>query len=194
MEEIRRALLVVDIQNDFCEGGSLAVDGGAQLARRITDYMRRNSSKYELIVASKDSHIQPRGHFANRPDFVTNWPIHCVEGTLGSEFHPAFDSSYVDHVVLKGRYEAAYSSFDGSTDSGESLLDLLERREIDAIDLCGIATDYCVLQSGINSLEYGFPTTVFIDLVAGVSKDTSLEALEDLQSRGANLKHAFELR
>lgn len=194
MEEVRRALLVVDVQNDFCEGGSLAVDGGTQLAHRITEYVRRNSVRYELIVASKDSHVQPRGHFADRPDFVTSWPVHCVEGTPGSEFHPALDSSYVDQVVLKGRYEAAYSTFEGSTESGESLVRLLERREIDAIDLCGIATDYCVLQSGINSLEYGFPTTVLIDLVAGVSKETSLEALEDLQSRGANLKHAFELR
>lgn len=192
MERIHRALMVVDVQNDFCEGGSLAVEGGVEVARRITQHMQRNSGIYDLIVASKDHHIRPQGHFARHPDYVTTWPVHCVAGTPGSGFHPALDHSFFDQVVIKGEYDAAYSMFEGKTESGEALIQLLEKREIEVIEICGIATDYCVLQSGISSLDYGFPTTVFIDLVTGVSPERSVDALEELQSRGANLDYALE--
>ncbi len=192
MERINRALLVVDVQNDFCEGGSLAVEGGVAVAQRITQHMRHSSAFYDLIVASKDYHIRPQGHFSRHPDFVTSWPVHCVAGTLGSHFHPALDHSFFDEVVFKGEYDAAYSMFEGKTESGEALIQLLERKEIEVVEICGIATDYCVLQSGISSLEYGFPTTIFIDLVAGVSPEGSADALEELQSRGVNLDYALE--
>lgn len=192
MERINRALMVIDVQNDFCEGGSLAVEGGVAVAQRITQHMRRNAHIYDLIVASKDHHIRPQGHFSKHPDFVTTWPVHCVAGTPGSEFHPTLDQSFIDMVVFKGEYDAAYSMFEGKTESGEALIQLLERREIEVIEICGIATDYCVLQSGISSLDYGFPTTVFLDLVAGVSPEGSADALEELQSRGANLDYALE--
>ena len=101
------------------------------------------------------------------------------------------DRSFFDLVVFKGEYDAAYSIFEGKTESGEALIQLLERREIEVIEICGIATDFCVLQSGISSLDYGFPTTVLLDLVAGVSPDGSADALEELQSRGANLDYAL---
>ncbi len=194
MDNPRRALLVVDVQNDFCEGGSLAVSGGSALAQRITQYMHQSSQGYELILASKDNHVRPHGHFANQPDFLNTWPPHCLAGTRGSEFHPALDFSYFDHIILKGEYQAAYSSFEGSDDAGKSLVDILEKREIDAIDLCGIATDFCVLQSAMNALNLGYPTTVFLDLVAGVSRQASMDALEEMQSRGANIKYAFEIQ
>ncbi len=192
MEQIHRALLVIDVQKDFCEGGSLAVNGGTKLAHRITQHLQRSSGLYDLIVATKDHHIRPQGHFARHPDYITTWPVHCVAGTPGTEFHPALDHSWVDQVVFKGEYDAAYSAFEGKTQSGVTLIQLLEKREIEVVEICGIATDHCVLQSGINSLDYGFPTTVFIDLVAGVSQEASVEALEELQSRGANLDYAVE--
>lgn len=190
MNSIRRALLVVDVQNDFCEGGSLEVKGGEEVAHRISEYLRSRSGNYEFIVASKDHHIRPAGHFSRHPDFISTWPTHCLAGAPGSEFHPALDTNYIHQVVLKGEYQGAYSAFEGATQTNESLLEVLERKEIDALDICGIATDYCVLQSAVNSLDYGYPTTILIDLVAGVSEEGSLEALEELQGRGANLDYS----
>lgn len=190
MNDIRRALLIVDVQNDFCEGGTLEVKRGEEVAHRITEYLRRLSDKYDLIVASKENHRQPADHFSAHPDLISTWPPHCVAGTVGSEFHPALDTSFIDQIVLKGEYRGAYSAFEGSTQTHESLLELLERKEIEALDICGIATDYCVLQSAVDSLDYGFPTRILLDLVTGVSEERSLDALEDLQNRGADLDYS----
>ncbi|NNN19745.1 MAG: isochorismatase family protein [Acidimicrobiaceae bacterium] len=190
---MRRALLIVDLQNDFCEGGSLPVNGGAEIARKVNQHIQQSARLYDLIVASKDNHVRPVGHFSRHPDFSSTWPVHCISGTAGSEFHPSLDSSLIDQVVYKGDYQAAYSAFEGATELGESLVNLLERREIEALAICGIATDYCVLHSAISSLEFGFPTTVFINLTAGVSVEGSMEALEELQSRGANLDYAVDI-
>ncbi len=190
MNDIRRALLIVDVQNDFCEGGSLEVKHGEEVAHRITEYLRRLSNKYDLVVASKDNHRRPADHFSAHPDFRSTWPPHCVAGTAGSEFHPALDISFIDQIVLKGEYRGAYSAFDGRTQTNESLLELLESKEIEAVDICGIATDYCVSQSAVDSLDYGFPTRILLDLVTGVSEERSLDALEDLQNRGADLDYS----
>ena len=192
VEEVRRALIIVDVQNDFCEGGSLAVNGGTEIAMRISRFLVQSSGLYQAVIASKDHHIHPLGHFANRPDFETTWPPHCIAGTYGSEFHPALKSSLIDFIVLKGEYEAAYSAFQGRIESGESLSQVLDQHDIDAIDLCGIATEFCVFQSGMDSLDLGYPTRVFLDLVAGVSHDGSIDALEELQGRGVNLDYAMD--
>lgn len=191
MELVQRALLVVDVQNDFCEGGSLAVVGASEIARRISQFMASRSRSYSLIVASKDNHISPKGHFAHDPDFRNTWPTHCVAGSRGSDFHPWLDTSFLDQIVHKGEYQPAYSAFEGVTESGDTLAQLLDNREIEAVDICGIATDYCVAESALNALDNGFPTTIFLDLVAGVSESTSIDALEELQARGANLDYAF---
>lgn len=191
MEQLVRALLIVDVQNDFCDGGVLAVPGGAEVAARITQFIREQMGTYELILASQDCHIDPRGHFSSNPDYFSSWPKHAIKGSYGAKFHAALDENLVDHVIIKGEYQGAFSAFEGTTSSGESLLDLLERREIEVVDICGVATDFCVMQSALDSLNNGFPTTVFLDLISGISEQGSIEALEVLQSRGANLDYGL---
>ena len=183
-----RALIIVDVQNDFCEGGSLAVAGGAATARAITDYLAGGEhGKYDHIVASQDYHIDPGSHFSGEPDFVTTWPPHCVVGTAGAQFHPDFDASRAEEVFRKGRHAAAYSAFEGLTESGESLLAWLSARGITNLDVVGIATDYCVRATAADATAAGFVTTVPLGLTVGVDPTTTAEALESLRAGGVAL-------
>jgi nicotinamidase/pyrazinamidase len=186
-----RALIIVDVQNDFCEGGSLAVAGGAAIARAITEYLgTRSAAGYDHIVASQDYHIDPGSHFSGEPDFVTTWPRHCVVGTAGAEFHPDFDASRVEEVFRKGQYAAAYSAFEGLGGSGETLLAWLSSRGIKDLDVVGIATDYCVRASAADAAAAGFATTVPLGLTAGVDPTTTAEALNSLRAAGVTLSGA----
>ncbi|MDP9167350.1 MAG: isochorismatase family protein, partial [Actinomycetota bacterium] len=141
-----RALIVVDVQRDFCEGGSLAVEGGAAVARGLTDLLADPDRRadYDHVVATMDYHVDPGSHFSDQPDFRDSWPPHCVVGTDGVDFHPAFDPSAVEAVFTKGEYSAAYSGFEGSDDTGATLADWLRQRDVDTVDVVGVATDYCV--------------------------------------------------
>ena len=183
-----RALIIVDVQNDFCEGGSLAVAGGAATARAITDYLASDKrGRYDHIVASQDYHIDPGSHFSGEPDFVTTWPPHCVVGTAGAQFHPDFDASRAEEVFRKGRHAAAYSAFEGLTESGESLLAWLSVRGITNLDVVGIATDYCVRATAADATAAGFVTTVPLGLTVGVDPTTTAEALASLRAGGVAL-------
>lgn len=187
-----RALLVVDVQNDFTEGGALGVEGGAAVAGRITDYLRDDPERYELVVASRDwhhGHGDNEGHFAldGEPDFENSWPPHCVQGTPGAEYHPAFDSSLVDVHVRKGQGTAAYSAFEGVTDEGGSLREVLDANDVTDLDVAGIATDYCVRASALDALAAGRTVRVLTDLVAGVAAESSAAALAELAAAGAEL-------
>lgn len=183
-----RALLIVDVQNDFCEGGSLAVAGGAAVARAITEFLASPAAaRYDHIVASQDYHIDPGSHFSGEPDFVTTWPPHCVVGTAGAQFHPDFDASRVEEVFHKGQHASAYSAFEGLSESGESLLTWLSRRGVKNLDVIGIATDYCVRATAEDAAAAGFVTTVPLDLTAGVDPTTTAEALESLRAAGVRL-------
>lgn len=175
------ALLIVDVQRDFCEGGSLAVDGGAAVAAGITAYLRTHASAYELVVATRDHHIDPGGHFAAEPDFSRSWPAHCVVGTAGVEFQPELDLSYVNAVFDKGEYAAAYSGFEASLD-GVALQPWLAERDVDRVEIAGIATDYCVRATALDAARFGFSTRVLIDLTAGVAKDSSAAAIEEFRA------------
>jgi nicotinamidase/pyrazinamidase len=181
-----RALIVVDVQKDFCEGGSLAVEGGAAVAGALTDLLADpvRRAQYDHVVATKDFHVDPGAHFSDEPDFQESWPRHCVVGTDGVEFHPAFDPTTVEAVFTKGEYSAAYSGFEGSDDAGTSLADWLRGRGIDAVDVVGIATDYCVKATAADAVAAGFTTRVLVDLTAGVSPTTTAEAVESLRAAG----------
>ncbi len=184
-----RALLIVDVQNDFCEGGSLEVVGGQSVARKISDYLATPRG-YDHIVATKDFHIDPGGHFSGDPDFAASWPPHCVAGTAGADFHPEFDDSGVEAVFTKGRYSAAYSGFEGTDDHGTALADWLRQRGVDEVDIVGIATDYCVLATARDAAEAGFRTRVLLDLTAGVAKESSAKAVEDMRAAGVEVTGA----
>ncbi len=165
-----RALVVVDVQNDFCEGGSLAVAGGAQAARDITAYLAGDHG-YDLVVATRDAHIDPGDHFAETPDFVDTWPAHCVVGTRGQRFHDDLGFRDFEAIFDKGAYSAAYSGFEGVTESGETLVEHLRARGVSDVDVCGIATDHCVRATALDAAEAGFVTTVLVDLTAAVTPD-----------------------
>ncbi|MFI9394774.1 isochorismatase family protein [Streptomyces bauhiniae] len=189
---MRRALIVVDVQNDFCEGGSLAVAGGADVAAAITELIGQAAgSGYRHVVATRDHHIAPGGHFADNPDYVHSWPAHCVAGTEGVGFHPNFApavaSGAVDAVFDKGAYSAAYSGFEGTDENGQSLADWLRARGVEEVDVVGIATDHCVRATALDAASEGFRTHVLLDLTAGVAQQTTDKALESLREAGVQL-------
>lgn len=188
-----RALIVVDVQNDFCEGGSLAVSGGSAVAARVADLMKRWKSAdrqtphYTHVVATKDHHVDPGAHWSSEPDFVDSWPVHCEVGTAGEEFHPDMDAAAFDAIFLKGRHEAAYSGFEGADDSGVSLAEWLRTHHVAAVDVCGLATDHCVRATALDAVRHGFATRVLLDLSAGVAPATTRAALNQLDDAGVIL-------
>jgi nicotinamidase/pyrazinamidase len=188
-----RSLIVVDVQNDFCEGGALGVSGGADVARRVTLYLARHGAGYRSVVASRDWHVDPRGHFASYPDFVQTWPVHCVAGSDGAAFHPDLDLSRVHAVVSKGAYESAYSAFEGSDDAGRPLRHVLLEPGVTGVDVVGIATDYCVRATALDAVRAGFQTRVLVDLCVGVAPDTTAAALAELAGAGVELRAALDV-
>jgi nicotinamidase/pyrazinamidase len=184
-----RALVVVDVQNDFCEGGSLAVAGGAAVAAAVTEHVRTAGGDYAHVVATRDHHIDPGAHFAEQPDFLDTWPAHCVVGTGGVELHPALDRGPIDAVFDKGEYAAAYSGFEARSD-GTLLADWLRERGVDAVDVVGIATDHCVRATALDAVANGFATRVLLHLTAGVAEGTTEAALEQLGTAGVRLEGA----
>src|SRR5579875_424899 len=181
-----RALIIVDVQNDFCEGGSLAVPGGAAVARAIGEHLA-GGHRYAHVVATKDFHVDPDGHFSDHPDYVDSWPPHCVAGTPGADFHPDLDTSAVEAVFTKGAYAAAYSGFEGTDEAGTPLADWLRAHDVDAVDVAGIATDYCVRATALDAARAGFATRVLLGLVAGVGTESTAKALAELRAAGVEL-------
>jgi nicotinamidase/pyrazinamidase len=181
---VARALLVVDVQKDFCEGGSLAVAGGTQVARAIS--ARLADRDYDHAIATRDHHVDPGTHFAASPDYVDSWPAHCVVGTAGVELHPDLDRSCLEAVFDKGEYQAAYSGFEG-VHRGASLLSWLRARDVDTVEIIGIATDHCVRASALDARAAGLDTTVRLDLTAGVARHTVERAIAQMRAVGAQL-------
>lgn len=181
-----RGLIVVDVQNDFCEGGSLAVTGGAAVAASISTLLA-GAEDYTTIVATRDYHVDPGRHFSEHPDFVTSWPAHCVVGTAGAEFHPALDTQRIEQVFSKGEHAAAYSGFEGHDPDGTPLADWLRDHGVDAVDVVGIATDHCVRATALDAAAAGFATTVLLDYTAGVAPATVTEALRQMDRTGVTL-------
>ncbi|MEO3978205.1 isochorismatase family protein [Streptomyces sp. CAU 1734] len=189
---MHRALIVVDVQNDFCEGGSLAVSGGAEVAAAITDLIGQAApAGYRHVVATRDHHIDPGDHFSDTPDYVDSWPRHCVAGTEGVGFHPNFApavaSGAVDAVFDKGAYAAAYSGFEGSNENGETLAGWLRAHEVTEVDVVGIATDHCVRATALDAAREGFTTRVLLELTAAVSKERTERVLVELREAGVTL-------
>jgi len=175
-----RALLIVDVQNDFCEGGSLEVVGGQAVARAINDYLA-TPRDYAHIVATKDFHIDPGDHFSSHPDFAHSWPPHCVVGTAGADFHPDLDTSPIEAVFTKGRHSAAYSGFEGT-----DLASILRSRGVTEVTVVGLATDYCVKNTALDALRAGFQVTVDSTAVRGVEVQDgdSERALAEVRAAG----------
>ncbi len=188
-----RALVVVDVQNDFCEGGSLPVEGGARVASDIGELLHHWSRQddqapsYDVVVATKDHHLEPGPHWAREPDFVDTWPVHCKVGTDGEAFHPNLDPQPFDAIFLKGEHAAAYSGFEGRAADGRGLAEWLAAHHVDSVDICGLATDHCVRATALDAVAAGFATRVLLDLCAGVAPETTGTAIEEMRSAGVTL-------
>jgi nicotinamidase/pyrazinamidase len=187
---MKRALIVVDVQNDFCEGGSLPVSGGAQVAHDIGEVLHhwtvqdQKAPDYQHVVATKDHHIDPGAHWSKDPDFVDSWPVHCKVGTDGEAFHPNLDPQPFDAIFLKGEHAAAYSGFEAKTTEGTALADWLKAHAVTHVEICGLATDHCVRATALDAVQAGFDTRLLTHLCAGVSPDTTKAALEEMTDAG----------
>jgi nicotinamidase/pyrazinamidase len=182
-----RALVIVDVQNDFCEGGSLPVVGGADVAIGINAYVEAQADAYAHVVATRDHHVDPGAHFSDEPDYVDSWPRHCVVGTEGADFHTQLETEPIEAVFDKGAFAAAYSGFEGTTQDGVGLAAWLREHGVEAVDVVGIATDHCVRATALDAVREGFRTRVLLDLTAGVAIDTTERALAELGAAGIEL-------
>jgi nicotinamidase/pyrazinamidase len=185
-----RALVIVDVQNDFCEGGSLAVQGGAATAAAISRHVAAEAEAYAHVVASRDYHLDPGDHFSDEPDFSASWPAHCVADTAGAQFHQDFDTSQVQAVFSKGANSAAYSVFEGIDEAGTPLVVWLRERGVAELDVVGIATDHCVRATALDAARHGFTTRVLLSLTAGVHPATTAAALDEMRAAGVELAGA----
>ena len=187
-----RALFIIDVQNDFTEDGALAVEGGSAVAARVSALLVEHPDAYDVIFASRDWHDPDSdngGHFAREaaPDYEESWPVHCVAGTFGAEYHPSLVLPDTTIHIRKGQGTAGYSIFDGVSEGGEKTGELLIANGVTDIDIVGLATDYCVRASGLDARGHGQHVRVLTDLVAGVAPDTSDAALGKLAYAGALL-------
>ncbi|TNB71515.1 isochorismatase family protein [Arthrobacter sp. BB-1] len=208
-----RALIIVDVQNDFCEGGSLAVSGGADVAGAISDYVDAHHGEFDHIVATQDWHIDPGAHFSDTPDFKDSWPPHCVAGTRGAELHPDLDTEYIQAYFQKGQFAAAYSGFEGllapedAVPTGErqpgalpggdaekfapdedaiGLDDWLQSHDVEDVVVVGIATDYCVMATALDAVQAGYSVTVLRSLTAGIAEDLE-DAVAEMELGGVDV-------
>lgn len=185
-----RALLIVDVQNDFTEGGALATVGGAQVAKDITSHLREHGGDYSVVLASRDWHDPDNdngGHFADAPDFVDSWPRHCVAGTPGADFDPGLDTSFIDVEVRKGQGAPHYSAFQGVTQAGQYLIEVLASRDVEDLDIVGIATDHCVRASALDALAAGIQVRVLDALTSAVGEESRVAALAEVRAAGGEV-------
>jgi nicotinamidase/pyrazinamidase len=180
----KRALLVVDVQPTFCEGGELAVEGGNAVAAAIAAYARAHRDRYAVVVTTQDWHIDPGNHFSPAPDFVDSWPPHGLAGSANAALHPALGDLNPDHSVKKGQYAAAYSGFEGVDDADTALASLLANAGVTAVDVVGIAESHCVAATALDAVELGLPTRVFTNLTVPVTAELGAVARETMARAG----------
>ncbi|WP_331758463.1 isochorismatase family protein [Streptomyces anulatus] len=190
-----RGLIVVDVQNDFCEGGSVPVAGGARIATRVAGLVEQTAgTDYRYVVATRDHHIDPGRHFSENPDYKDSFPVHCVAGGEGGEFHPHFAPTAaggkVDAVFFKGAHSASKSGFEGADGQGTPLADWLRARGVEDVDVVGIATDHCVRATALDAVKAGFRARVLLDYSVGVAPETTASTLEDFRRAGVAVSGA----
>lgn len=178
-----RALIMVDVQPTFCEGGALAVEGGNAVARRIAEFVETSRGNYGVVISTQDWHIEPGDHFSDEPDYVDTWPPHGVAGTEEAELHPAV-AALPDESVKKGQYAAAYSGFEGTTEDGRMLQDILKDYEITSVDVVGLAESHCVKDTALDARSFVEEVRVFSDLTAPVSEELGEKARTIMDGAG----------
>ena len=186
-DRVRRALIVVDVQPTFCEGGALAVTGGNAVAERIAAYASTHRDDYALVVTTQDWHIDPGDHFSPDPDFIDTWPVHGVAGTDEAQLHPALDGLAIDASVKKGQYSAAYSGFEGVDDDGRALVDILSAAGVEVVDVVGLAESHCVKDTALDATAQGYRVRVLTDLTEPVSPELGRAARAEMRAAGIEL-------
>lgn len=184
---LRRALILVDVQPTFCEGGALPSPGANAVSERVGAYAAAHRSEYDLVVTTQDWHIDPGAHFSETPDFVDTWPPHGVAGTAEAELHPALAGLAVDASVKKGMYAAAYSGFEGVDESGRTLAQILEAAHVRAVDVVGLVESHCVKETALDARRLGLATRVLTDLTVPVSPELGAQARERMAAAGVEL-------
>ncbi|MDR3202706.1 MAG: isochorismatase family protein [Bifidobacteriaceae bacterium] len=187
-DQNKRALIVVDVQPTFCEGGELAVDGGNAVADAIAAFARAHRDRYALVVTTQDWHIDPGGHFSAEPDFEDSWPPHGVAGTPNAELHPALADLAADAAVKKGQRSAAYSGFEGVDDAGTPLASILASRGVGSVDVVGLAESHCVAATALDAVARGLAARVLTDLTAPVTPELGAAARERMAAAGVVLE------
>ncbi len=191
---MRNALLIVDLQNDFIEGGSLPVPGAKQVVAHVARHVRHFRSEYTFVVATRDYHEDPGAHFADQPDYVNTWPKHCVIGTPGAAFCTPIANlvreKLIQAVVDKGRHGAAYSGFEATDPRGHLLVDVLKEARIDHIDICGLATEYCVRATALDARKRDFQVRVLVNLCGALTPESGQRAMEEMKAAGCQLMAA----
>ena len=191
---MRNALLVIDIQNDFVEGGSLPVQGGRDVAAMVSRHIRHFKSEYQFVCATRDYHEDPGDHFSDHPDFHNSWPPHCVVGTPGAAFCPPIQNlvreKLISTVLTKGQHAAAYSGFEALDPRGHPMYDVLKEARVDHMDICGIATDYCVRATALDARKHDFQVRILVNLCAAVSPETGQQALDEMKAAGCQVQAA----
>ncbi|MFE6971104.1 isochorismatase family protein [Isoptericola sp. NPDC057653] len=182
-----RALIVVDVQPTFCEGGELAVDGGNQVAADVAAYVAAHRDRYEIVVTTQDWHVDPGDHFSDRPDFVDSWPPHGIAGTPNAELHPALAGLHPDVSVKKGQYAHGYSGFEGTDDAGRTLEQALSDARVEAVDVVGLVESHCVRRTALDAVGLGLATRVLTDLTIPVSPEQGEQARAELAAAGVEL-------
>ena len=183
----RRALVIVDVQPTFCEGGALPVAGGDAVARRIAGFAAEHRARYDLVITTQDWHVDPGDHFSDTPDFVDTWPPHGVAGTAEAELHPALADLHPEVSVRKGMYQAAYSGFEGADRNGRPLATVLAWTGIEAVDVVGIAESHCVKETALDARRLGLRTRVLTDLTVPVDEAQGAAARTLLAEHGVTL-------
>lgn len=183
----RRAIIVVDPQPDFFEGGALPVTGATRTAAKIAEHLRTHGEDYALKIVTQDWHIDPGDHWSDRPNFVSTWPRHCAADSEGARIHPVLADESWDVVIRKGQFLGAYSGFEGTNATGATLAEVLKSAEVDAVNVVGFATDHCVKATALDARALGFDVCVMLDLCAGVDPDTTREAISDMTNAGVAL-------
>jgi nicotinamidase/pyrazinamidase len=185
-DDRRTALLVVDVQNDFCGGGALEVPDGDAVVPVLNAYIDRTAARGRAVYASRDWHPEVTTHFKA---YGGLWPPHCIVNTPGAEFHPQLRLPAGPIVITKGNESGVegYSAFEGTTAAGVPLLDDLRSRGIERLVVGGLATDYCVRASVLDALKAGFEVTVLEDAIRGVEVHAgdSARAIDEMKAAGA---------
>ncbi|MDD9207982.1 isochorismatase family protein [Georgenia sp. 10Sc9-8] len=177
-----RALIVVDVQPTFCEGGALPSEGANAVAERVAAFAAEHAADYAAVVTTQDWHIDPGDHFSDDPDYVDSWPPHGVAGTSEAELHPALEGLRADAAVKKGQYAAAYSGFEGVDEEGRPLADILRDRGVTAVDIVGLVESHCVKDTALDAQRLGLDTRVLTDLTVPVSPELGEQAREQMRA------------